>query len=114
MKNLILSILKEKHLLWIIWSSIILFVSIILFISSIFHRLLLDSTTYTKSFLIHIEMITCTFSLLFHILNLILLLTLLFKKKLKLLFHSFIIAVISFVLTFWSFVIDSPTLIYMT
>lgn len=114
MKNLIRPFLKGKNLLWILWNTSIILTSSILFISSIFHRLLLDSTIYTRSFLIHIEVITCSLSFIIHIFNFFILLTLLFRKKLKLLFYSFIIAVISFVLTLLSMVIDSPTLIYMT
>jgi hypothetical protein len=98
----------------IIWNSIILITSLILFISSVFHRLLLDSTLYTDSFLIDIEILTFTLSILFHISNIFIMISLLTKKKMKIFFYSFIIAVISLILVFGSMVIDSPTLVFMT
>jgi hypothetical protein len=98
----------------IIWNVFILFTSLILFISSIFHSLLLDSTLYTKSILIDIEILTFALSILFHILNIYILISLLSKKKMKVFFYSFIIAVVSIILVFGSMVIDSPTLVFMT
>jgi hypothetical protein len=98
----------------IIWNSIILITSLILFISSVFHRLLLDSAVYRNSFLIDIEIWTLTLSILFHITNIFIMISLLTKKKMKIFIYSFIIAVVSLVLVFGSMVIDSPTLVFMT
>jgi hypothetical protein len=98
----------------IIWNSFILITSLILFISSVFHRLLLDSSVYTDSFLIDIEILTFTLSILIHISNIFILISLLTKKKMKIFFYSFIIAVVSLILVFGSMVIDSPTLVFMT
>jgi hypothetical protein len=98
----------------IIWNSMIFITSLILFISSVFHRLLLDSAVYTDSFLIDIEIWTLTLSILFHITNIFIMISLLTKKKMKIFIYSFIIAVISLILVFGSMVIDSPTLVFMT
>jgi hypothetical protein len=98
----------------IIWNSMIFITSLILFISSVFHRLLLDSAVYTDSFLIDIEVWTLTLSILFHITNIFIMISLLTKKKMKIFIYSFIIAVVSLILVFGSMVIDSPTLVFMT
>jgi hypothetical protein len=98
----------------IIWNSMIFITSLILFISSVFHRLLLDSAVYTDSFLIDIEIWTLTLSILFHITNIFIMISLLTKKKMKIFIYSFIIAVVSLILVFGSMVIDSPTLVFMT
>jgi hypothetical protein len=98
----------------IIWNLFILLTSLILFISSIFHRLLLDLAEYTNSFLIDIEILTFTLSILFHISNIFIMISLLTKKKMKVFIYSFIIALISLILVLWAMVIDSPTLVFMT
>jgi hypothetical protein len=96
------------------WNLVILFTSIILLISSIFHRLLLDSAEFTNSFLVDIEILTFTLSILFHMSNIFIMISLLTKKKMKIFLFSFIIALVSLILVFGAMVIDSPTLVFMT
>ena len=109
MKNL--HILKKNK-----WNSAVICILLILLISAILHRLQLDAPGqhYTKSVLIHFEILSVISIMLMTLVNVILIFKYLILKQWRRLLVTGGITIVSVVVLIAVMAIDAPTLIYMT
>ena len=96
--------------------TVIVIISLVLLGGSLIHSYQLDHfpDSYTESILIPVEIISALLITVLNIINFIMIISSIIRKKGKMVLYSLLIGLASIILFISSLYIDAPTLLYMT